>query len=110
MAVLSTEFGENIVESTHYLEQLKDFTRFELEGVKAATVSTYNADIDGLSGNPRAVAIRRHDLINETGTIPLVSARHCGNHGQNLVDCCVIKACDASILAYMNVFACFGSS
>ena len=43
------------------------------------------------------VVIRREELIIALGRAPPMSAGHCGNHIQNLIDVIVTAVCDASL-------------
>ena len=90
----SSESGECIWQSLYHVPQVAAFQRTELTGVRQAAISFLHWDLDGAASNPRAVLLRRAEIIEETQKMPLVSLRHCGCHTTNLTDIGTVDADD----------------
>ena len=79
----------------------------EAQGIQVAELSAMHWDLDGHASNVQMCCLRRAAVIEKTGTTPLCSARHCGNHAQNLSDNCTTDAADKELTPWMIMGAGF---
>ena len=89
VALVSTESSYTIHNAVYELEQIRSFTALEEKGFRYATKwFSSHFDVDGLGANYSMIALRRQKLAGllPNRLVPLVSARHCGNHIESIIE------------------------
>lgn len=92
-----SDSGEALLDGLYELPAIGAFKVLEISGLTAANIAISHYDLDGHAANLRMVAGRRACLPDGT----LVSARHCGNHANNLVEGCVIESVSPGLLSWL---------
>ena len=107
VAMVSSETAETLWEAMYGVPAVATFTKLETRGLATATFAALHFDLDGHAANPPLTALRRQQIIDETGKTPLVSRFHCGNHCENLVDVATMESIDDGLFQVMSAGSAF---
>ena len=108
--IVTSESAQTLRATCYHAPQIQRFSELAEIGALTAELVAVHWDIDGHPANIRMAMLRRDELLRaktNVGGHLLCSARHCGNHSQNLCDNNVVDSTSEDTHKFLLTGGCF---